>query len=57
MAPWTIDEDETILIGIQLFGRSSFSEIGKLLPNRNTQDMKRRVMAWGKWKIRVRFHQ
>jgi hypothetical protein len=52
-APWSLDEDEAILIGIQVFGRSGFSSIAKLIPGRNTSAVKLRIRTLFRWKITV----
>jgi hypothetical protein len=54
-APWSVDEDEAILVGIQVFGRSNFSSIAKLLPGRNTSAVKIRIRTLFRWKIIVSF--
>lgn len=50
-APWTVDEDELILVGSKIFGKNQYSKIAKLVPGRNTNDIKSRVRTLLKWKI------
>jgi hypothetical protein len=52
-APWSADEDEAILVGIQVFGKSNFSSIAKLIPGRNTSAVKIRIRTLMRWKIAV----
>lgn len=52
--PWSKEEDEAVLVGVKVFGRSSFSSIAKLIPGRNTSAVKQRFRTLLRWKIIVR---
>ncbi|CAD5229306.1 unnamed protein product [Bursaphelenchus okinawaensis] len=49
--PWSVEEDEAILVGMKIFGRNQYAKIAKLLPGRNNCDTKNRSRTLLRWKI------
>ena len=51
--PWTVEEDEAVLVGVRIFTRHSYSRIAYLVPGRNTSDVKARIRIFIRRKILV----
>lgn len=63
---WSLDEDEALLVGVQIFGRresgrgrgdvsasDNYSKVAKLIAGRNTSDVKARIRTFVRWKVIV----
>jgi hypothetical protein len=52
-SPWSLDEDEALLTGLQVFGRRNLSEIYKLIPERDVDSIGDRIRTLLRWKIKA----
>ncbi|KAH7666445.1 Myb-like DNA-binding domain containing protein [Aphelenchoides avenae] len=50
-SPWSLEEDERLLMGMKVFGRQEYSKISTLLEGRNPHDVRMRVRQLVRYKI------
>lgn len=51
--PWSWEEHQRLLYGVQLFGRDQCAKIAKLIPGRNNMDVRMRIRLLIRYQIEV----